>query len=168
MKNTEIEILAVGNGKVFSVGKIQVTGKSDVYFIHKIKGLGFHASRHASGQINWKSEKINLNQIVGHDEKIANFKGVQYLGTFAFGLDSLPETFTEYKMKEYDGIFSVDMRKYQGKVFNLSVAIFTEEGIMDLYRNFQKYRSVQIYVYADCNPKVAIAVFDASIVSPSE
>ncbi len=92
---------------------------------------------------------------------IKDFKGIEFLSTNAFGLDSLPELYTEYKMKKCDGVFAVDMRKYKNTFFNMSIAILTEEGLPKIYNHWKKMKKRQIYLFTDCHPMIAITICDA-------
>ena len=156
----KIEIIAIGMNKIYSVGRIHVSKKGDVYHAYKHKNdYGFHMSRHRDGTIHWKSktEKIPIRKTVD----IENFSGVEYLGTQGFGLESLPELFNEYQIKKSDGIFAIDMRNYKESSFNLCIAIFTDEGLEKLYKAYKDYKKRQIYFYMDCHPKIAIIALDA-------
>jgi len=107
MTEIRIEIIAVGRDTIYSVGAIEVSDKGDVYFFHKASGS--HISRHASGRVHTKLRDGGKLQI-RDGPPIHEFRGYELIGTFAFGLDSLPELYKEYRMQECDGIFAIDMR----------------------------------------------------------
>jgi len=153
-----IEIVAIGKEKVYSVGAVEVSQKGDVYVIHKIKDIGFHASRHSSGEMHWKSKNSEVFTEIREGKSIGDFKGIEFLETQAFGLESLPQLFEEYKMKKCNGIFAIDMRDYNKAAFNLSIAILTEEGLLKLYESWKKLKKRQIYIFTDCHPMIAISV----------
>ena len=156
-----IEIVAIGENKIYSAGYVKVSKKGDIYQIYKIGGSDLHMSRHASGKTHWKSKQPVLFQEIREGIPIKEFKGIEFLGTTAFGLDSLQELYTVYKMKKSNGIFAIDMREYKNAVFNMSVAILTEDGLPKLYESWKKLRKRQIYLFTDCHPMIAITVFDA-------
>ena len=88
MKAARIEIIAVGRDNVYSEGAVNVSEQGDVYVIGKTKGGDFHTSRHTSGETHWKIK--NKVMEIRKGSPIKNFKGIEYLGTHAFGLKSLP------------------------------------------------------------------------------
>ena len=158
MSKIRIEILAIGQKKIYSVGAVEVSPKGEVYLIHKSKGEDFHTSRHASGETHWKLKDEIIKVREGSPMK--DFKGIEFLGTQSFGLESLP-IFGEYHMKKCNGIFAFDMRDYKHAMFNLSIAILTEEGLPRLFESWKKLRKRQIYAYTDSHPMVAIMIADA-------
>ena len=64
-------------------------------------------------------------------------------------------------MKKCNGIFAIDMREYKDAAFNMSVAIFTEEGLISLFNSWKKLKKRQIYLFTDSHPMIAIMVADA-------
>jgi hypothetical protein len=153
---TKIEVIAIGEDRMYSVGTVVVSPNGDVYQISRIRGDDFHTSRHASGVTHWKSVKNRVFQKIRQGKPVKDFRGIEVLTTYGFGLGSLPILFTEYKMGKSNGIFAVDMREYAGEFFNLSVAILTEEGFPWLLSGSQVLGKRQIYVYPDCHPMIAI------------
>ena len=158
---TKIEIIAIGEDKIYSVGYITISRDGGVFLIHKSLASDMHASRHASGSLRWTSATNNFSQEIRKGVPIKGFKGIEFLGTSGFGLNSLPELYTEYKMKKCNGIFAVDMREYKDAAFNMSVAILTKEGLSRLYDSWQKMKKRQIYLFTDSHPMIAITVADA-------
>lgn len=156
-----IEIVAIGKDKIYSVGYVTISKDGDVYQIHKAFGSDMHTSRHASGSMHWKSRTVNLYQEIRKGVPIKDFKGIEFLGSTGFGLNSLPELYTESKMKKCNGIFAVDMREYKDAAFNMSVAILTKEGLPRLFDSWQKMKKRQIYLFTDSHPMIAITVADA-------
>lgn len=148
---------------MYSVGYVTVSKRGDVYHIHKIGGYDMHTSRHASGEFHWKSKKNNFLQKIRKGIPIKDFRGIEFLGTLGFGLDSLPELYSEYKMKKCNGIFTVDMREYKDAAFNMSIAILTEEGLPKLYSMWKESNKKQIYLFMNSTPMVAITVADVRI-----
>ena len=142
---------------MYSVGAIVVSAKGDVYVINRIADSGFHLSRHASGETHWKSTKPQLSQKIREGQPIKEFKGIEFLGLHGFGLDSLPKLFEEYEIKQYDGIFCIDMRQYKDKQFNMAVWILTEEGLPSLLTS-SKLENRQICIFPECHPMIAIIV----------
>lgn len=156
-----IEIIAVGKEKIYSVGNLVVTKKKDVYQVIKFHGSDTHISRHASGETHFKSREGKFIQKIRKGVPIKDFKGIEFLGTTGFGLDSLPELFSEYKMKRCNGVFAFDMREYKNGAFNMSIAILTEDGLPKLYESYRKLEKRQIYLFTDCHPMIAIIICDA-------
>lgn len=145
--------------KIYSAGKIHITPKGDVYHIFKHKGdKGFHASRHTDGKLHWKSRTTKRH--IRNLKSINDFSGFEVITTQGFDLESLPNIFDEYKIKKSDGIFAIDMRSYEKGRFNLSVAIFTDEGIPTLLNSFPFGHKKQIYLYTNCNPKIALIALE--------
>ena len=160
-KMVRIEIIAIGENKLYSAGYINISKKGDVYHITKMCGSDMHLSRHASGETHWKSEQNDFCQEIRKSVPIKDFKGIEILGTIGFGLDTLPELYKEYKMKKRNAVFAVDMREYKDSSFNMFVAILTEEGLPHLYNSWKKLKKRQIYLFADSHPMIAISVCDA-------
>jgi hypothetical protein len=158
MSRNRIEIIAIGNEKVYSVGAIEVSAEGDVYVFNRIEDSGFHLSRHASGETHWISTKPKLFQRIRKGQPIAEFKGIEVLGTTGFGLDSLPELYKEYKIKEYDGIFFIDMRQYKDKAFNMAISILTEEGLSTIVSSSKLLKDRQICIFPECYPMIAITI----------
>jgi len=158
-----IEIIAIGKEKIYSVGAVEVSQKGDVYVIHKMKGIGLHTSRHSNGKTHWKSKNNKVFIKIREGTPIKDFKGIEFLGTHAFGLESLPQLYKEYRMKKCNGIFAIDMREYSKAAFNMSIAILTEEGLPRLYESWKNLKKRQIYIFTDCYPMVAITIADAKV-----
>lgn len=158
-----IEIIATGEDKIYSVGAISVSKNGDVYVIHKTAGSDFHTSRHADGKMHWKSRQYNFFQKIREGIPIKDFKGIEFLGTHGFGLDSLPQLYKEYRMKKCNGIFAIDMREYKQASFNMSIAILTEEGLPSLYTSWKNLKKRQIYIFTDCHPMIAVTIADAKV-----
>jgi hypothetical protein len=156
MSEAGIEVIAVGNDAMYSVGAIVVSPVGDVYQIFKMRNLDFHTSRHASGVTHWKSNKAQIFQNIRQGKPIKEFKGIEYLTTPSFSLESLPRLYDEYKMEKSNGVFAIDMREYAGQPFNLHVAILTEEGFPSLLANSKLLGKRQLYVYPDCHPMIAM------------
>ncbi len=153
----------VSDALLYSVGYVTISKNGDVYYIYKWGRSDMHLSRHASGEGHWKSERYDFHQEIRKGAPIRDFKGIEFLGTTGFGLDSLPELYTEYKMKKCDGIFAVDMRNFKDAAFNMSIAILTKEGLSNLYDSWQKLKKRQIYLFTDCHPMIAIKIADAKL-----
>lgn len=161
MSETRIEIIALGNEKVYSVGAIVVKAKGDIYLIHRNKESDFHLSRHASGKTHWKSVKSKIFEKIGEGTPIKEFKGIESLGVSGFGIDSLPEIYTEYVVKRYDGVFCIDMRRYKDLAFNMQVYMLTEEGLPTLLTCSSLLENRQICIFPECNPMISIIVGSA-------
>lgn len=164
MSVIRIEIVAVGEEKIYSVGTVEVSENGDVYVIDKFKGAGdSHLSRHSSGELHRKirNEVTRIRKGI----PIRDFRGIEFLGTHAFGLRSLPLLHKEYRMKKSNGIFAIDMRNYSKAAFNMTIAMLTEEGLLRLYESWKKLGKRQIYIFTDCHPMIAIMVADAKALS---
>jgi len=162
-----IQIIAVGEDKIYSVGKIRVSPKGEVYYIQKYLNLvEAKYSRHVSGEIHQTIKRpdgtVEFYQKLGQRRPLKDFKGFEFFQTNAFGLDSLPNMFNEFSMKSSDGIFAVNMRRFKGKSFNLGVGMLTEEGLSNLYRLWNEHKSYQFYLYTDCYPMIAIFAMDVA------
>lgn len=158
-----IEVIAIGENAVYSVAKICVLESkngSEVYIMNKALGTDLHLSRHASGKTHLRSKKLGIDQDLGKRVPLASFKGFETFGPMAFGIKSLPRLYKEYKMKEYDGIFAIDMRAYKNTAFNLAISILTEEGLVTLQQMWKNLNKRQVYLYTDCQPMIAITVAD--------
>jgi len=153
-----IEIIAIGRDKIYSVGAIIVTKKGDIYIADKFTGSDLHLSRHSDGKTHWKSRREDILIPIREGSPIKDFKGIEFLETHAFGLDSLPELYKEYRMRKCEGVFAVDMRGYEGSAFNMSIAILTEEGLPKLYESWKDFKKRQIYIYTEGHPMIAITV----------
>jgi hypothetical protein len=159
---TTIEIIAIGKEKVYSVGSMVVSESGDVYFNHCVLDSDFHLSRHASGETHWKSEELRLSQYIRKGQPIKEFKGIEFLQTVGFGVDSLPEVYKEYQLKKNDGVFCIDMRQYKGVAFNMFLYMITEEGLPALVSE-TKLLNRQISIFPDCHPMIAIVIGEAPL-----
>ena len=164
MSDKRVEIVAIRKEKTYSVGAVVVSQKGDVYVIHRIKDSDFHTSRHASGETHWKSKKNRIFAKFGDRKPISDFKGIEFLGTWAFGVESLPRLYKEYKMKKCNGIFVIDMREYTTAAFNMFIAILTKEGLLMLNELWEKHKKTHTFVLTDSRPMVAITIADVSSV----
>ncbi|MBI2576422.1 hypothetical protein HYV84_04350 [Candidatus Woesearchaeota archaeon] len=155
----EIEIIAIGLTKIYSVGKIGIKSDGSVYHAFKLKNLeGIHTSRHRDGTLHWKSKQLKIPLRKGAD--IRDFSGLEFIGTQAFGLNSLPELYNEYKIKRMDGVFAIDMHNYKEGCFNLTIAIFTDEGVLQLFDSDKFAQKKKIYLYTDCYPRIALIAME--------
>jgi hypothetical protein len=161
MASKRIEIVAIGEKEAYSVGAIAVSEKGDVYLIHKIGKSDFHESRHASGELHWISGKSRIRERIRDGTPVADFKGLENLGTRGFGLESLPKLYKEYEVKQCDGIFVFDMRDYTEAAFNMTIWMLTKDGLLELLRMLKSLAKVHTYIYSACHPMIAITVFDA-------
>lgn len=163
MSVVSIEIIALDNEKIYSVGAVKVSQKGDVYVIDKFRDSGdSHLSRHSNGEMHRKfRESYDRIREASPKRDLKSFRGIEFLGTHGFGLKSLPLLFKEYDMKKANGIFAIDMRNYRQGAFNMGVAMLTEEGLPRLYESWKKLSKRQIYIFADCYPMIALMVVDA-------
>lgn len=153
---TRIEIIAIGNDKkIYGVGSIILNKNGDVYLVHKAMRTDFHTSRHSDGIIHWKSRKLNIKMPLGKSIPIKNFKGIEFLCCQAFNVGSLPQLFSEHKLKKSDGVFAIDLRKYTVGTFNLQICILTEEGLSSLF-NIKYMNKRQMYLYIDSTPIIGV------------
>lgn len=158
MNEIKIEIVAITEKAMYSIGTIVVSSKGDVYHISKFKNKGFHVSRHSSGKIHWKMNGKNFLEIE-NGKPITDFKGIEFLGWNIYGsLESFPSVSNEYKMKECNCIFSFDFREYQNARFYLSVAILTEQYLPKLLTASRFLKKRQVSIWADCHPMIAMIV----------
>lgn len=108
-------------------------------------------------------QKVKFFTKIRDGSPIEDFKGIEFLGTQGFGLESLPQLYKEYRMKKCNGIFAIDMRDYDKAAFNMSIAILTEEGLPRLYESWKNLRKRQIFIFTDSHPMIAIMVADAKL-----
>ncbi len=153
-----IEIIAISKKQIYSVGAIEITKNGDVYYFCKIYGSDIHYSRHATGRIHWKSEKLRLSKELGQGTPVKHFEGIEYIGTIGIDLNCLPELYKEYKMKKCNGLFAIDAREYEKSFFNMSVAILKREGVPSLF-SIKDFKRHQIYIFTDSYPMIAISTF---------
>jgi hypothetical protein len=92
---------------------------------------------------------------------IKDFKGIEFLETCGFGLESIPLLHKECRMKKCNEIFAFDMRDYAESAFNMSIAILTEDGLPRLYESWKRLGKRQIFIFTDCHPMIAIMIADA-------
>jgi hypothetical protein len=156
-----IELIAMLENKLYSIGEVCISKMEDVYFIPKTgSNDGFHISRHFDGKLHWKSHtmgKMSIRQA----ESIKDFKGIEFLGTTYLNLDVLSTRFNESKLKKCNGIFIFNANEYKDSMFNMTVAMLTEEGIQSLYTCVKNWKKGQIYIYTESNPIIGIIIYDA-------
>lgn len=165
MSKTRIEIIAVGECAVYSIGAVEMTEKGEVYLIHK--GSGSHISRHASGVTHTRLPD-GSKYLIRNGPPIHDFRGIEFLATLAYGLESLPEIHREYRMQKCDGIFAVDMRAYRDSAFNMAIALVTDEGLDSLFEMWKAFGKGQLYMYTDIHPMIAIKIGDAADIRPEK
>ena len=155
-----IKLIAMSEEKLFSIGEVCISKKGDVYVVPKTgSDDGFHTSRHAEGKLHWKSKtmgKISIREA----KPIKDFKGIEFLNTIALNLDVLSTRFKEIEFKKCNGIFVFNACEYKDTVFNMTVAMLTEEGIPSLYTCVKNCKKRQIYIYTESNPMIGIIIFD--------
>jgi hypothetical protein len=78
-----------------------------------------------------------------------------------FGLDSLPILYKEYMIREYDGIFCIDMRNYKDKAFNMQIYMLTKESLPSLLSMPSLLENRQICIFPECQPLISIIVGSA-------
>ncbi|MDP1993126.1 MAG: hypothetical protein Q8K00_19085 [Syntrophales bacterium] len=159
-KSTVVEIIGIGNNAVYSIGKIQITKQGDVYLIPKIKDIGAHFSRHKDGNCHVRMKGKELFNEFEKRVPISDFDGFEFLETWAFGLDSLPELYSEYKPNKCNAVVAINMRHFKESRFNLGIAILTEKGMSYLMSMWEDFNNRQVYICASTTPMVGI-VFGA-------
>lgn len=157
----KIEIIAISEDKIYSVGLINIVKKGDIYYAYKINNSDLHYSRHRDGRRHWRSKKSEMCFDVGKRLPINEFKGIEFLFSGGTVLEYLPQLHSEYKLGESNGIFAFDTREYKNAAFNMSIAILTEEGIPRLYESWKNKKKRQIYLFTDSTPMIAISICDA-------
>jgi hypothetical protein len=157
--NKRIEIIAVGRDRLYSVGSVVVSQNGDVYLISRIKHVDSHLSRHASGEVHLKSAKINIDAKLGKRKPVNEFKGLEFLQTVGFGIDSLPSLYEEYKIKKCNGLFAIDMKEYEHAHLNMQFFILTMDALPSLLGK-SPLRKKQFYIFPDSSPMVGIIVGD--------
>lgn len=153
-----IELIGVISDKIYSLGYIKISKKGDIYHIYKIQNSDFHLSRHSDGKIFWTSKQLKFSHKIRDGKPIKEFKGIEIIGTNGFNTESLPELYTEYKMRKCNGIFAVDLREYKENTLNLALCILTKEGMNELYTIWEKENKKQVYLYTNSNPMIAIII----------
>ena len=155
-----IEIIGIGRKCVYSIGKIQFNKKGDIYLVKKFKDTGLHFSRHKDGKCHVRTKD---REIFGGFEKrvsINDFDGFEFLQTWAFGIDSLPKLYGQYRPNRCDAVVAINMRHFEKSAFNLGVALLTEKGLPQLMNMWKDFENRQVYICANPNPMVGI-VFGA-------
>lgn len=153
--NQNIEIIGVGLDAVYSIGKIQLTKQGDVYLIPKIKDTGLHLSRHKDGECHVRvigKELFKVEKRVS----IERLDEYEFLGTWAFGIDSLPELYSEYRLNKCNAVVAINMRHFKGSAFNLGIALLTEKGIPRLMSTWKDFENRQVYICASSTPMIGI------------
>jgi len=160
-----IEIIAVGRDRVYSVGRIHITKSHDIYLISKIKDSGLHLSRHRDGRCHVRMKGKELSNDFEKRVSIGDFDGFEFLQTWAFGIDSLPELYGQYRPNRCNAVVAINMRHFEKSAFNLGVALLTEKGLPQLMNMWKGFDNRQVYICANPNPMVGI-VFGAVRNSP--
>ena len=122
---------------------------------------GFHISRHSSGAFHYASQKFDffkINSDFGKRVNIASFQGIEYFGTQGFGCQSLPELFNEIKFINDSNTFVFDMREYEGKPFNMTIAIMTESGISKFKENWKNYTHRKFKIFEDNHLNIGVMI----------
>jgi len=156
--NNVIELIAVAEKFVYSIGKIQITQKGDIYLISKIKNMGFHFSRHKDGNCHIRIKGLESTEDFEKRIPINSFDGFEVLGIWAFGLDSLPRLYKEYKPKKCNAVIAVYIGHLISFTFNLCVAILTEKGIPLLMNQWKDFENRQVYICANSRPMFGLVL----------
>jgi len=155
-----IEIIGIGRNAAYSIGKINITRQGDVYVIPKIGDSGLHLSRHRDGNCHVRTKKNELYKLPNKKVNINDFDGFEFIETWAFGIDSLPDLYKEYERNKCNAIFAINMRHFEGLPFNLGIALLTKSGIPQLMEMWKDFENRQVYICASSDPMVGI-VFGA-------
>lgn len=155
-----IEIIGIGRDAVYSIGKINVTKQGDVYVIRKLRDTGLHLSRHKDGNCHVRTKDDELYKLPSKGIHINDLDGLEFIETWAFGIDSLPELHTEYQPKKCNAIVAINMRHFEGLPFNLGIALLTQSGIPQLMEMWKDFKNRQVYICDSSDPMVGI-VFGA-------
>ena len=140
--NTIVELIAIGKENVYSIGKIQITSQGDIYLCSKIKAPGFdglHFSRHKDGTCH---VRIKGKEIENRFEKripIDKFDGFEFLQTWGFGIESLPQLYKEYKLSptKYNSVVAINMRHFKDSALNIGISILSEKDRQPIYKDKQ-------------------------------
>ena len=151
-----IEIIGIGRNAAYSIGKINITKQGDVYVIKKIGDTGLHLSRHKDGKCHVRTKDGECYKLPNKRVHINDLKGLEFIETWSFGIDSLPELYAEYEPKKCNAIVAVNMRHFEGLPFNLGIAILTESGIPQLMEMWKNFENRQVYICASSDPMVGI------------
>jgi|GEM_PF-2757579 len=163
--NTIIELIAVGENCVYSIGKIQVTKQGDIYLASKIKATGLeglHFSRHRDGTCHIRMKGKEIENGFEKRIPISDFDGFEFLQGWGFGLESLPILHKEYRLSptKCNSIVAINMRHFKDMPFCLGIAILTESGVHHLLNSYKDFKNRQVYICANSQPMVGI-VFGA-------
>ena len=108
-----MEIIAVGRDRVYSVGRIHITKNRDIYLISKIKDAGLHFSRHRDGRCHVRMKGKELSNDFETRVPISDLDGFEFLQTWAFGIDSLPELYAQYRPNRCNAVVAINMRHFE-------------------------------------------------------
>ena len=160
MSRKRIEIMAIGEKIIYSLGAVEVTEDGDFYLFIKYEGSPSKFSRHKSGTLIVENEVIG-RLLIRKGEPIESFRGVEHIATVATGLGVLDTSFTEYEMKQCDGIFCIDMRMYERSAFNLLVYMLNKGSIRNFLETALQFSKQQYYLYPGSYPLIGMVAVDA-------
>ena len=155
-----IEIIGIGRNAAYSIGKINITKQGDVYVIPKVPDMGIHLSRHKDGNCHVRTKNDELYKLPEKRVHIDDLNGLEFIETWSFGIDSLPELYAEYKPKKTNAIVAINMRHFEGLPFSLGIVLLTESGITQLMEMWKNFENRQVYICASSDPMVGV-VFGA-------
>jgi len=141
-----IEIIAIGNGKIYSVGKINISKQGDIYIIKNIENIGLHFSRHKSGECHIRTKEKKLSSNFEKRETVDKFDGIEFLETWCFGIESFHGIYKEYKPKKCNNIVAINMSCFKKQPFNLGIWLLTEKGIPELMNMWKNFTNRQVYI----------------------
>ena len=128
--------------------------------INKIRETGLHLSRHKDGNCHVRMRDKELYKLSKKKVHINDFDGIEFIETWAFGIDSLPELYTEYNPTKCNAVVVINIRHFKGLAFNIGIALLTKSGIPQLMDMWQDFKNRQVYICASTTPMVGI-VFGA-------
>ncbi|MEW5955085.1 MAG: hypothetical protein AB1626_00930 [Candidatus Micrarchaeota archaeon] len=152
-----IEIVAISEKQIYSIGKVEVSHKGEVYFLPKIKQSKAHYSRHASGKTVFTAD--NRKSCIRTTRPIDDFKGIEDVGTTLIFSDNL-NMFHEYKPTKNDGVFEIDLRKHGPTTFFVWTGILTEEGRSQFKEFYKEQPKRQARLFDNVRPMIGIIAFE--------
>ncbi|MFH1393799.1 MAG: hypothetical protein ABII71_06180 [Candidatus Micrarchaeota archaeon] len=161
----DIDIVALGKSRPFSVAKVTVSKEGDVHFIPMMKGVQCHFSRLHDGSRHMKifdgNGKLQETHELSRGAPVSRLRGVETLPAQAFRMEQLEPLPRKKGQKAPEGLFKIEMRDYSNSTFSLHTFLFREEGREMVQDMLGKYRKVASYMYMESSPMIAMLALDA-------
>jgi hypothetical protein len=155
---TKIEVVGTRNNKTFKLFWLNQEKDLSIYYGMVVKILkNFKFSRHPSGRLHTKIDEDEIELFRCERQPFTNFKGHEYLTTFAIPLNENDPCSVDFEKTDADYIISFNVPV--GKSAPNIIPLLIEPGRFDLIKELNSKHS-QIFILTKTYPWLAICLKD--------